>query len=135
MRGIGMEGCIFCKIAAGKVPAQRFWEDDSYFAILDLYPIVRGQSLVMPKAHRDSYVFKLPDRELADFVLATKRVAKILEKKLGVKRVTMVWEGLEAPHLHSKLYPYYEGHDGVTRMGPRAEEGELKEMQRMLTVP
>jgi histidine triad (HIT) family protein len=56
-----MEDCIFCKIAEGRLPSYKFLEDEEHLAFLDIYPIVKGQTLVITKKHFDSYQFNLPD--------------------------------------------------------------------------
>jgi diadenosine tetraphosphate (Ap4A) HIT family hydrolase len=102
-----MDSCIFCKITKGEIDSAKFWEDEEFFAILDLNPNTKGMSLVMPKEHFDSYAFSMPDDAYQRFMLATKKVAKILEKALGAKRIAMVMEGMGVNHAHIKLYPMY----------------------------
>ena len=100
-----MEGCVFCGIARGDIPSVRIWEDEDYIAILDIYPNTRGQSLVIPRKHVQSYIFDLGQEGMNGIMAAAKKVSKLLEKGLGVKRVNLVFEGLEIDHLHAKLYP------------------------------
>jgi len=66
-----MQDCIFCKVVAGEVPAEKVWEDEKYLAILDINPYREGQTLVMPKAHWDSYVFDMPEGEMAGLPSST----------------------------------------------------------------
>ena len=143
------EDCIFCKVVRAEIPSYKVYEDDKYIAILDIFPNVRGQTLVMPKKHVDSYVFKLDDQQLADFIKVTKRVVKLIENKLDVKRVHLVLEGTGINHLHAKLYPalgmkseyeeiirdetiYFEKYPGyvTTLVGPKAKDEELKKLQK-----
>ena len=100
-----MEDCTFCKVANGKLPSFKIYDDGRYVAVMDLFPSRRGQTLVIPKRHVDSYIFKMSDKEIADFMVAVKRVARLLERGLGVERVSMIFEGAEVNHLHAKLYP------------------------------
>jgi diadenosine tetraphosphate (Ap4A) HIT family hydrolase len=102
-----MEDCIFCNVVSGTVPSVKIWEDRHYFAFLDLYPNTRGQSLVIPKKHVQSYLFDLEPGEIRDVMNAAGKVSRLLEKGLGVLRVNLVFEGLEINHLHAKLYPVY----------------------------
>ncbi len=126
------EDCIFCKLVSGDITAFKICEDDKYIAILDIFPNVKGQTIVMPKRHIEIYIFNLSEGELSDFMKATRKVVKLLENKLGAKRVRMVLEGTGINHLHAKLYPalsmktQYEG-------GPRANDGELRELQKKIT--
>jgi len=109
-----MEDCIFCKIAEGKLPSYKILEDDEHLAFLDIYPIVKGQTLVITKKHFDSYQFNLPDDVYTKLFLFAKKVGKILEKSLGAKRVFLVVEGMEVKHIHIKLYPVYKVNSNVS---------------------
>ena len=83
-----MKDCIFCKIVKGEAPAYKVWEDEKYIAILDIYPNIRGQTLVIQKKHEDSYVFALTDAKLAKFIKEIKTVANMLGKEAkGYERV------------------------------------------------
>ena len=102
-----MNDCIFCKIVKGQIPSAKIWEDKEFMAILDANPNTRGMTLVMTKHHYDSYAFEMPDDIYQRFLLAVKKVSKILDKKLNVQRTAMVMEGLGVNHAHIKLYPIY----------------------------
>src|SRR3989344_3796191 len=97
--------CIFCKIVAGEINSAKIWEDDEFLSILDGNPNTKGMALVITKNHFNSYVFSMPDDIYQKFMLASKKVAKLLEKGLEVKRVAMVMEGMGVNHAHIKLYP------------------------------
>ena len=99
--------CVFCKIANGEIKAVTIWEDNKFKAILDINPNVKGMTLVLTKDHYDSYAFDMPDNIYLEFMTATKKIAKMLEKGLDVTRVAMVMEGLGINHAHIKLYPVY----------------------------
>ena len=81
-----MENCIFCKIINEEIPSVKIWEDENFLAVLDKFPNVKGMSLVIPKKHFDSYVFDMKDNDYSELMIATKKVAKLLDKKLKVKR-------------------------------------------------
>ncbi len=102
-----MENCIFCEIVEGKIPSVKIWEDKESIAILGIKPNTEGMTLVIPKKHYDSDVFEMSDKDYKKFLLSGKKVAKILEKGLKVKRVAMVLEGMEINHAHIKLYPLH----------------------------
>ena len=139
--------CIFCKIAKGEIDSAKVWEDDEFLAILDVNPNTRGMTLVLSKEHYDSYAFDIPEDVYQKLMRASKKVAKILEKGLNVRRVAMVMEGMGVNHLHLKLYPlhglskefkaiepekriFFEKYEGYvsTQLGPLADLGELKEL-------
>lgn len=101
------ENCLFCKIVAGELPAYKIYEDDQFIAILDIFPSVRGQSLVLPKEHFDSYVFNMPLDVYQQFLQVTWTVARNMDTTLEALRTCMVMEGMEVNHAHIKLYPIY----------------------------
>lgn len=125
--------CVFCKIVNGEIPAKKFWEDKDFIAILDIRPNITGQSLLIPKVHTESKFSAQSDEDLAKIMSAAKKVANLLEKTLGAKRVLLVFEGLDVNHLHAKLFPYYEHGTGITRLGPPASKEELEEVRKLLT--
>ncbi len=129
-----MDDCIFCKIIKGEIPNFKFWEDDEFLAILDINPNTKGMTLVLTKEHYDSCAFDMPEDVYNKFLLATKKVAKILEKGLKVQRVAMVMEGMGVNHAHIKLYPIYELKEGgiSTALGPKADSEELKQLAEKL---
>lgn len=104
-----MTDCIFCKIISGEIPCYKIWENSEFLAFLSIFPEIPGMTIVVPKKHYDSYVFKV-DREVINNLLAAcTNVANILDTKLeGCLRTKLVFEGLEVPHLHAKLLPMYK---------------------------
>lgn len=89
---------------AGKAPCHKIWEDDDHLAFLSIFPNTDGFSVVIPKAHHPSYAFDLPDEVLSALMLATKRVAKQLDRAFDdVGRCGMVFEGYGVDHVHAKL--------------------------------
>jgi len=102
-----MHNCIFCKIVKGELPYVKVWEDEKHLALLDGSPNTEGMTLVVTKDHFDSDATDMPEKEYSDLMLAAKKVAKILENGLGVKRVAIVMEGLGVNHVHIKLYPLH----------------------------
>ncbi|OHA93509.1 MAG: diadenosine tetraphosphate hydrolase [Candidatus Zambryskibacteria bacterium RIFCSPHIGHO2_12_FULL_38_34] len=103
-----MKDCVFCKIVKGEMPSHKIWEDEKHLAFLSIFPNTEGATVVIPKAHYSSYAFDLPDKVLNELMLATKKVAKLLDSKLDdVGRTAMVFEGFGVDHVHSKLFPMH----------------------------
>ncbi|HSB47476.1 MAG TPA: HIT family protein [Candidatus Bilamarchaeum sp.] len=117
--------CIFCLIAAGTIPASKVWEDKGFIAFLDINPISEGHTLVVPKAHSD-YVFELDDEAYDGLFRASKSVAKLLKKSLGVKRVGVIVEGFLVPHAHVHLIPMNSPSEFSPARARRATPAELE---------
>lgn len=137
--------CIFCKITNGQIDSAKIWEDEKFAAVLDINPNTKGMTVLFTKKHYDSYVFDVPEEIYLEFMLAAKKVARILEKSFDVGRVALVVEGMGINHAHLKLYPlhgvtgkfeelwakdkiYFEKYEGYlsTQLGPSANINELK---------
>lgn len=100
--------CIFCQIVAGKSPCHKIWEDSEHLAFLSIFPNTDGFSVVIPKKHLTSYAFSQSDSELTKLILATKKVALLLDNYFeDVARTGMFFEGYGVDHLHSKLFPMH----------------------------
>lgn len=95
---------IFSKIVAGDIPSYKIYEDDAHYAFLDINPLTKGHTLVIPKREVD-YIFDLSDDELSSLMLTAKGIAAQIKSKLGCKRVALVVIGLEVPHAHIHLIP------------------------------
>lgn len=103
-----MDNCIFCQIAKGEAPCHKIWEDEKHLAFLSIFPNTEGFSVVITKEHYPSYAFDLPDEVLQELVLASKKVGKLLDEKLGdVGRTGMIFEGFGVDHIHAKLFPMH----------------------------
>lgn len=113
-----MEECIFCKIVNGEAHCHKIWEDKKHLAFLSIFPNTEGFSVVITKKHYSSYVFDLPDKVLTDLVIASKKVAKLLDEKLeDVGRTGMIFEGFGIDHAHTKLFPMH-GTENVKEWKP-----------------
>ncbi|TLS79810.1 HIT family protein [Photobacterium damselae subsp. damselae] len=100
--------CVFCEIVKGKLPCHKVWEDDKHLAFLSIYPNTKGFTVVITKKHCSSYAFAQSDEVLCDLIVATKKVALLLDKSFdGVARTGMFFEGYGVDHLHSKLSPMH----------------------------
>lgn len=95
---------IFSRIAAGEIPSYKVAEDDKHYAFLDINPVAKGHTLVIPKREVD-YIFDLSDDELAELHVFAKKVAKALGKAVPCQRVGVAVMGLEVPHAHIHLIP------------------------------
>ena len=95
---------IFSKIAAGEIPSYKCAEDDRFYAFLDINPLVKGHTLVIPRKEVD-YIFDMDDDELAAFQVFAKKVAVALKNAFPCKKVAQVVLGLEVPHAHIHLIP------------------------------
>lgn len=95
---------IFSKIVAGEIPSYKIAEDERFFAFLDVNPLVKGHTLVIPKIEED-YIFRLDDKTLGDLMIFAKRVAKAVEKSVPCLRIGVTVIGLEVPHTHIHLVP------------------------------
>lgn len=95
---------IFSRIIAGEIPCYKVAEDDKYFAFLDINPLVKGHTLVVPKQEVD-YIFDLNDEDLAGMQIFAKKVALAIGKAFPCKKVGMAVLGLEVPHAHIHLIP------------------------------
>ncbi|HEY5507340.1 MAG TPA: HIT family protein [Paludibacter sp.] len=95
---------IFSRIIAGEIPCYKIAEDENFFAFLDINPMAKGHTLVVPKIEED-YIFNLDDKTLNDMMLFSKKVAKAIEKSVTCLRIGVAVIGLEVPHAHIHLIP------------------------------
>lgn len=95
---------IFSKIVAGEIPSYKIAEDENFYAFLDIFPLAKGHTLVIPKKEVD-YLFDLDDETYLGLQAFAKRIAKALDKAIPCKRVGVAVLGLEVPHAHIHLVP------------------------------
>ncbi|MBL8008620.1 MAG: HIT domain-containing protein [Ignavibacteria bacterium] len=145
-----IRSCVFCKVVSGEFPSYKIYEDDKFIAILDLCPNVRGMTLILTKEHYDSYAAEMDDKTYSEFFLFAKKVSKIIDSKLGVKRTALVMEGMGINHAHIKLYPlhrlesefkemwtddrvFFDKYEGfiTTKLGPKATDEELEKVRKL----
>lgn len=116
-----MAFCVFCEIAAAKLPRHVVWEDENYLAFLGIFPNTKGMTIVIPKKHTPSYVFDAPEDVIDKLMHATRTVARILDAKLPTNmRTALVFEGFGINHLHAKLYPLH------------GKKGQWKQMEKKI---
>jgi len=99
---------IFTKIINGEIPSIKIYEDDICIVIMDKFPSIDGQSLVIPKQEVD-YIFDLPNEVYEHLFKITKKVAKASDEAFATLRTCVVIEGFEVPHAHIKIYPVTAG--------------------------
>lgn len=95
---------IFSKIINGDIPSYKIAENDSFYAFLDINPVSKGHTLVVPKNEID-YIFDMEDALLSEMTIFSKKIAKAITKAIPCKRVGMMVIGLEVPHAHIHLIP------------------------------
>ena len=95
---------IFSRIVAGEIPSYKCAESDKFYAFLDISPLAKGHTLVIPKREVD-YIFDMDDEEIAEFRVFAKKVAKALKSAFPCRKIAQVVLGLEVPHAHIHLIP------------------------------
>ena len=119
---------IFSKIAAGEIPSYKCAENEKFYAFLDINPLVKGHTLVIPRREVD-YIFDMDDDEIAEFQVFAKKVAKAVKAAFPCKKVAQVVLGLEVPHAHIHLIPMQSEQDvDFRREKLKLSEEEFKEI-------
>ena len=119
---------IFSKIAAGGIPSYKCAENETFYAFLDINPLVKGHTLVIPRREVD-YIFDMDDDEIAEFQVFAKKVAKAVKAAFPCKKVAQVVLGLEVPHAHIHLIPMQSEQDvDFRREKLKLSEEEFKEI-------
>jgi histidine triad (HIT) family protein len=119
---------IFTKIVAGEIPSHKIAEDDHYFAFLDIRPLAKGHTLVIPKREVD-YIFDMEDGELGGLMVFAKKVAKALKATIPCAKIGVSVVGLEVAHTHVHLFPINAVADMSFAKEPlQMEQDELAEL-------
>lgn len=119
---------IFTKIISGEIPCHKILENDKFLAFLDVFPLVHGHILVVPKTETD-YIFDIPDTDLADMMLFAKKVAKAQRAAVPCKRIGIAVIGLEVPHAHIHLVPMNTANDvNFTQPKLQVSQDDLRQM-------
>lgn len=95
---------IFTKIIAGEIPSYKIAEDEDFYAFLDIFPLAKGHTLVVPKKEVD-YILDLDDETYKNLFYFTKKLSRAIETNVDCKRIGMAVVGLEVPHAHIHLVP------------------------------
>ena len=123
---------LFSKIIAGELPSYKVYEDDYVCAFLDINPVQRGHTLVVPKIEVDQFMDL--DEEMYDKLMhRVKYVAFILRAKMKTNRVCVLIEGYNIPHAHVHLVPTNSPDEFSAALAKPATEEELKEVHALLT--
>ena len=123
---------IFSKIIAGEIPSYKIAEDDNFYAFLDVFPLVKGHVLVVPKVEVDK-IFDLSDDYLSSILIFAKPIAKAIELSFDCKRCGISVVGIEVPHAHLHLLPINNADDlNFTRDKLRFSSEEFKSIQEMI---
>lgn len=124
---------IFSRIIQGEIPCYKIAEDERFFAFLDINPLAKGHTLVVPKKEVD-YIFQLGDEELGQMMVFAKKVAQAIEKALPCKRIGVAVIGLEVPHAHIHLVPITtEGDLDFKKEHLKLTQKEFLEVQNSIT--
>jgi histidine triad (HIT) family protein len=120
---------IFSKIIAGEIPSYKIAENDKFFAFLDIFPLQKGHTLVVPKIEID-IIFDLPNDYLRDILVFAKPIALAIQQAYPCNRVNMITVGLEVPHAHIHLLPINETKDmNMANKKLLLTKDELKQVQ------
>lgn len=112
---------IFSKIIAGEIPSYKIAENDKFYAFLDINPLQKGHTLVVPKKEID-YIFDIEDKDLAEMIVFAKKVAKAIKEAIPCVKIGVAVIGLEVRHAHIHLVPMQK-------------EGDLNFSNKKMTLP
>ena len=124
---------IFTKIVNGEVPSYKIAEDERFYAFLDINPLVKGHTLVIPKKEVD-YIFDIEDKDFKDLFLFAKKVAVGIKKVIPCEKIGVAVIGLEVPHTHIHLIPLKTMDDiDFGRPKLKLSQEEFKDILRKIT--
>jgi len=128
-----MQDCIFCKIAAGGLSARKVYEDKDFLAFLDIRPLTKGNTLVIPKSHH-RWVDDVPN--FGEYFEVAKKIGKKAKDNLGADWVSYITLGMEVPHAHIRVIPRYKDdlHQGLVDINKfeKFDEAQLDEIAAKL---
>ena len=123
---------IFTRIINGEIPSYKIAENENFLAFLDVFPLVEGHVLVIPKKEVDK-IFDVNDALLAEWLVFAKPVAKAIEQAFDCKRCGISVIGLEVPHAHMHLVPINSSDDlNFTRPKLKLSEEQMKDIQQRI---
>lgn len=124
---------IFSKIIKGEIPSYKIAENEHFYAFLDIFPLVEGHTLIVPKVETDKF-FDVDDQLLAEWLLFAKPIAHAIEQAVPCNRVGISVVGLEVPHAHMHLIPINSADDlNFTRQKLKLSPEEFKAVQEKIT--
>jgi histidine triad (HIT) family protein len=123
---------IFSKIINGEIPSYKISESEKFYAFLDIFPLQKGHTLIVPKVEVDK-IFDVPDTYLNELIQFAKPIAKAIEASFPCNRVSMVTVGLEVPHAHVHLIPINTA-DDIHFANPKLQltTEEFKQIQELI---
>jgi len=123
---------IFSKIIAGEIPSYKIAENDKFYAFLDIFPLRKGHTLVVPKIEVDN-LFDVPDAYLSEMLVFAKPIAKAIEKSFDCNRCGISVIGIEVPHAHMHLIPISDANDiNFVQEKLKLSPDEMKEVQELI---
>lgn len=124
---------IFSKIIKGDIPSYKIAENERFYAFLDIFPLVKGHTLIVPKVEVDNF-FDVDDQLLQEWLLFAKPIAKAIERAIPCNRVGMSVVGLEVPHAHMHLVPINSADDlNFTRQKLKLSQEEFTAIRDKIT--
>lgn len=123
------KNCIFCKIIKKEIPAWVIYEDDKFIGFLDINPVAKGHSLLIPKEHH-AWIHETPDELLSEAFIISKKIIKIMRKNLSCDYVQVNVTGTDVPHLHVHLIPRWLD-DGLPRFENLTYKNEEEKEEMM----
>jgi len=127
-----MAESVFTKIINRELPAHFIYEDDDCVVILDRFPAVKGQTVVIPKKEID-YAFDLDDDTYIHLFKTAKMIAQASDRALNAERTCLVVEGFDVPHVHIKIYPMQDTEKALGSIMPAGEEATDEELAIVAT--
>lgn len=123
---------IFSRIINGEIPCYKIAENDKFFAFLDINPVQKGHTLVVPKNEVD-YIFDIDDNDIQEMMLFAKQVAVKIKEAIPCTKIGVAVIGLEVPHAHIHLVPMQnEGDLDFKRPKLQLEKEEFEEIQKKI---
>jgi histidine triad (HIT) family protein len=123
---------IFTKIIKGEIPSYKIAENEHFYAFLDIFPLVKGHTLVIPKTETDKF-FDVSDDLMKEWLLFAKPIAQAIEKVIPCNRIGVSVVGLEVPHAHMHLIPINSADDmNFSRSKLKLSVEEFKEIQAQI---
>jgi len=124
-----MDNCIFCQIVKGKIPAYKVYEDRDFLGFLDINPLNKGNSLLIPKKHY-RWVYDVPN--FGTYWKVAKKVALVTQKIVGSHSINFLTLGYEVEHAHIRIIPRFanDGHTDGIRLSA-VKRFDKQEMQKI----
>lgn len=129
--------CLFCKIVSGNIPAEKVYEDEDTFAFLDIHPINRGHTLVVPKSHHAN-MYEIPESLFAKVMRTTHVLAPKIKNAVGAHGINIGINN-DGPagqlifHLHVHIIPRFEGDGFAHWHGNPYQDGEIRSIREIIT--